>query len=297
MSESSSIQSLVIVLCNKRSSSFILDGTRGTGNEISLDCPSEVLLPVESTSFEKRGNDKEAKRHKIRYIRGCETIYVDEQKEQGYEPNPQADTIVIEMGMMHVERIGADTALYDYIKKCEFNEANREHFPNVVPIFKEIDTKVQAEEATFDLDEQAEALSIVRQLRNKVKDGYSYKEDDIDNYCRVLNLQTAGLSYAEKLKSLADLANSNPKLFMANVLDEKSKILMTLRQGIELQIVHLHEDGLKRNSDNSIIYKPKGGKNTEKSENEIVNYFKSPAGTEAYQLLYSQVQSAMVESI
>src|SRR5690606_28778944 len=148
-------------------------------------------------------------------------------------------------------RAGIDEDLYDYLKACEFNKRNENHFPNAAPIFDEIDQVKIAEQGTIDLDLHAEVFNVLKDLRTKTSKGYMYDDEGIDTICKLLNIQSAGLSSAQKLQTIVAQATADPKKFLSFLVDDSAKVAGKVRQAIELQLIHVDAEGLKWSEDST----------------------------------------------
>lgn len=293
---------LILELIDRKPSSFVLKGTENNPEPERLDTSSDWILLNESIVLVPGAKkDDPPKQKKARWISGSDVILVEEQEKLGLKPNPLNDVIVFKFGRLSVERSGNTVGLYDFLKKYDGNISNPNRPDNVMAIFKEIDTAVEAQEEISDIGAEAKAITYLASLQTE-KGGqggsaktYEYNTDKIVWLCKLFNL-TTGDSDAERLQALIAKARQNPKLFNDTLEDASSDLKVVIKTARELGIISLDGDVASYAEDKSVICKLKTKAMNDKVD-ELAEYLRSGDGELHNSSIRVKVEHAKSESV
>lgn len=266
---------LILQLCERRPSAFIMKGTEGSDNPDRLDTSSEYLLLNTSIMIDAKGQ-----RVPIRYIKGCEKISIEEQEKDKRKPNPREDYIAFSFGTLTVERDGLHIGLYDYLAN---HANNRSLDPSRRPtgaenVFYQINTEKEAEDDLEDVDDIAEALATIVSLREKIPASggkpasFDYDTERIDYLCKlfgVIGIETE----AEKLQVLRAVANANPKFFNDLIKEATTDLRIAITTARELGVIATDGPDASWVDDGKSFYKFKEKKNFNKRIDELIEHF------------------------
>lgn len=243
---------LYLELVDKRKSGFILDGTKGTKNELEIDSPTAAWIPQIGFRL-ALGKDESGEdvyfNEEIRYIKHQREISVEEQKKKGIQPTPnkREDKIIIDKGFMTIKREGAYIGLYDYLKTSFYNESNPDRSEAATAIYREIDLQSKAEEFNDNDIAMADAIQYVGRLQQKTGKDYKYNEDKINSICQLLQIYAE--TPASKLNMIMQRAKALPFEFM--------DLVMRFEQTIETEVTHALELKVIRFKGNTAEYSNK----------------------------------------
>ncbi len=283
---------LILELTNRRPSAFVMKGTENSENPDRLDCPSEYLLRNRSVVVDDKGV-----RNESRYIKGCPEFLVKKQTEINAKPNPREDAIVFEFGRLTVLREGIFVGLYDFLANHESNRSNEIRPDGAEDVFYQINTAAEAESAMVDLDVFADAINIVKALREKSGNGFTYDTEKINKYCKLLNVIPLE-SDAEKLQVLFVTANTNPVFFMDLIKESTFELRLEITTARELGVISTDGDTASFTDEGKGFYKFKEKKDPHVRISELVNYFDKDEGARDLAALKAKVkekQKALVE--
>ncbi len=242
---------------DKKSSGFVMDGTRGTQYQQELTTPSIRWIPTQGKTSEPG-----TKAYKdIRYIAGSNTIDPEEQKKLGHIPRPFEDKIPMENGFMTVVREGNTIALYDYLKNSFFNKDNPDRSPGADAIYREVKLDKKAVALLDEDEELTRAKSLVYQLRLLTGDKttpYKYNMDRIDAICRMVNVWDE--TPERKLILLLQSATQNPKAFLQVVETSEQTVVTEVAHALELNVIQFDKNAAFFTEGNAIIYTVEGDK-------------------------------------
>lgn len=271
---------LVLELTDRRPSAFVMKGTENSENPDRLDTASEYLLM--NTSVVMQGD----KRRPIRYIAGCDLIYVDEQEKSGFKPNPKQDTIPFIFGRLTVQREGRTIGLYDFLSNHDGNRSlPRDKRPSgAVDVFYQVNTSLEAENKLADLDEMTQVMTLLNGLRERVNkpgggaSSYKYDTDKIEYYCKLLGVVSASMeSDAEKLQLLLTVATKNPTYFVSLVNEVSGDMRVEVVTAKQLAVISTDGPAASWVDDQRVFF-PFKSKDANKRIDELVEYFKSSEG-------------------
>lgn len=264
-------KTIVLELTDRRPSSYVRQGSEDSGLPLHLDAPS--LYKVLNRSI--MVDPKTGKRTPIRYIVGCETIVEAEQKAQGIDPNPLHSAVYFENGVLSVEGDGRYAPLYEFLKKCEWNESNSNRPKTAQVCFREINTELKASQQIDDLDDKSEAFAFVAGLRSKAASGgYTYDEPRIEALLAQFNLKV-GDSPAEKVAALVGIAQTRPTFFMERVNSTTATVRFTVMSARDMGVIILEGDRASFKSTGEAFHKFKS-KDGDTRIIELVNHFLNP---------------------
>jgi hypothetical protein len=236
---------------------------------------------------------------KIRYIKNCPLIKVEEQKAAGWDkhPIPSNDVIQVSKGKTIVKREG-DTALYDYLEKVFYNESAPHRPRSAKAIFK----VVKLEEKTETLNEKdfimADAINFVQGLVLKVGDkSYKYQESKIDNILTALSL-FGGDTYPDKVNVLTYQAKQSPYEFLQIVKKLEQTVITEVTHAIELNVVRFEGTSLEY-CDNKKVVLTIGAeyKAQDKKIIAAADMLKTPEYAQAYQELKAAMEIAKEKNL
>ena len=240
-------------IVDRKSSGFIMDGTKGTPMQQEINVPEVVWIPASGKmSFE---NEKGVKEYKdIRYISGCSILDPVEQKKLGFAPHKMNDKIPVEKGFMTVERSGDTVALYDYLEQVFYNTDSKDRPNTATAIFREVKMDKKAERLLDEDEVQTRAKSMVYELRLSTgsKDNpYKYNTDRIDAMCRMLNVWDE--SPERQLVLLLNKAMTNPKEFVSIVERTEQTVITEVSHALEMNVIKFNGNVAQYTDENEII--------------------------------------------
>lgn len=276
---------LILELTDRRASSYIMKGTEGTENEDRLDTSSQFMLYNGDVAYAN------GKAKKIRWIRGFDSPFLEDQTAAEIEYNPQRDVIVFEMGRFSCRREGETIGLYDYLKLHNGNITNENRREEAEPIFREINTAVDAEERIFDLADESKATSFLATLQTrKGKVGsytYEYKSDKIAWLCKLFNISSD--SDAERLEALVIRARFDPVTFNDIREDVSSDVKVQISIAKDAGIIIIGNGAASFQDDGKVICRFKAKKDKDIID-EIAEFLMSSAGEVDKSILHTKLE-------
>lgn len=217
---------------------------------------AEVFFPSEDIIFDKETNS----RRKIRYARGEQSLWVDEQ-----DKTSRSKMLKFEQGLLVVQP--TDPLLLEFMRKCNYNSSNPDRLTDRREVFYEVNAKVKAvktiEEEVSLLDATALAL---RSPLNK-----------IIPIAKFLGINT-NRSIDEIRYELKGLASKNPKTFI-KLFDDKEAIFKgTCAMAREYGVIKVTANDIKWENGTKIMSIPLGQPPFEalvtylKAENKFAEY-------------------------
>jgi hypothetical protein len=270
-------------IAERKSSGFIMDGTRNTTYQQELSAPSIRWIPARGkmSVVSKDAKGREVKSFKeIRYIAGCDTIDPEEQKAKGLEPSKLDDKIMMENGFMTVVREGSTIGLYDYLESVFYNLDNPNRSKDATVIYREVKLDKKAV-ALVDEDESVTlAKSVVYKLRKNTgdkKEPYQYDTEKIDALCKLVNVWDE--TPERKLVMLLSKANSNPKQFLEIVENAEQTVILDITNAIELNVLRVDGNNIVMVDENKIVLSLGAEKYSERQKLEaLANFLATGAG-------------------
>jgi hypothetical protein len=237
------VPTMLIEIVNQQDSGFVRDDTAGTPYEERIKTAGVLFVPnignmaepILDSKGEKTGRTKNVK---IRYIKGCPYIKVEEQEKLNYKPNEisSEDQIAIKKGSSIIKKEG-DTALYDYLENVYYN-LNAPNRPNKAKaLFKVVQVDRKNEQLNEHIFIKADAIKLIESLVLKnANKGYKYKEEKIDSLLSAL-AEFGGETYAEKINTLTRIADKTPKKLL-DIANKMENVLLTeISHALELSVI------------------------------------------------------------
>lgn len=272
---------IFIELFDKRNSGFILDGTENTIAMEELNCPTIRWIPNEGKKGIMENNAR--KDVPIRFIKGCDTIDIEEQVKRGFKPNHYEDKIPIEKGYATIIREGNTASLYDYLTSVYYNADAPHRSPTAAKLFKIVQLDKEAEGYNEEDVVRAHAIMFVDGLRIKTgndKEGkalYKYNEDRISALCALLNV--TGETPATQIFQIMSKAKSDSRYFMETVEKFEQTIITEVSHALELNVIKF-DDNTAMYFNESKIIKNLGTQKLKKEEKieQLADYLKTREG-------------------
>ena len=244
-------------LAEKRSSGFILDGTKGTQFQQELTAPA-----IRWISSSGRTYNPETKGFKeIRYLSGCDILDPEEQKKRGYTPRPFEDKIPMEAGFISVAREGNTVTLYDYLEQVNYNLDAQNRPDGATATFKEVKLDKQAVDLLDEDEFITKAKGLVYELRLNTGDKkapYKYNIDRINSICRLVDVWDE--TPERKLILLLQKATQSPKEFLETVSKAEQTVITEVTHAMELNLIMFEGNTAQYSEGNKIIVNLTGDK-------------------------------------
>lgn len=270
----------IFELIDQAASGFVQEGTERLPEPIEIRAPSTRAVLRQSVM---RHPQDATRNLKIRYIYGCESIEVEEQKKRGWEPNAQVDKIYFEKGRLTVAREGSLIGLYDYLKKSALNEKSDYRVKSVQPVWREVIPEQKKLDQNVDLFAEADAIAYLKkELVRGEKDGrILYDEDKLEALCyfKKVSAETAH----GRLNGLIALAKADPRNFLTEVKTYLQEVALKIEHGVKLDVITLEPTGVRYlNRDKMILAYP-GNLKAEERSKKLLSHFLSTAGRLDYE--------------
>jgi hypothetical protein len=295
MSQSKEYPPITIRLVNTTETRWILEGTENSSNPISMNFPSLYRIIPESQVMIAETVKKDPKTNEVltgyrlkttRHIANCESIDPVKQKDSGYEPNPQLDTIWIENGTGTFKREGNMVGTYDFIKSYQGNVSNPLRPPEAEAEFEEVVAVDIARKENEDFDKELEAMNLIAGLRNKNRKGeYEYDEPNLDKLVAIFDVTDLD-SAEEKFNALYKLAKAQPDRIINSVADERKEIVALVKQSDDLGLIIFEKERISLAEDNSVIIAFDEDHPRATQVNKLVEYLCSAEGRTWLDQLY-----------
>jgi hypothetical protein len=282
-------------LVNQQPSNFVLDGADEEGSDLQTNISAPNARKIKNFSkvayTEKIGKDKEIlKLKRTRYIKGCDSIDIEEQDKSGYVPNPVNDTFWILNGKATVIESGSDIGLYRFLKSHEGNVSNQNRPEGAVDIFREIDTSVDTLEVENIFDDEIKVLKYMDRLKRKVAGNiFEYSEDALEFLCSIFKIPPFQNGYrSDAWVAVAIYAKQNPGTFLSMIANKTAKIESDVNAAISKGIISIDEEkSFFSNSQKVITSFPKTFTNDDIKE-KLVDFFANPSNREYYDELNTE---------
>lgn len=209
----------IFMLRDRQGSGFMKEGDDGSlFDELNSPRLFRIANPSKRLTLKEGRVVEEA----IRYIKGCNTISVEEQQKRNIQPSPgDDDNIYFEYGKLIVPNEGETAMVFEFLtQNIAYQEAPNRPSDREYTYFRYYPEKVSHQQLV-DNDMYLKAMSLVKDLyRLDNKDNAVYRKDKIDFLCNLFNVSTLD-DYASKTATLMTLAKDNPKSF----IKETEKVL------------------------------------------------------------------------
>lgn len=294
---------LVIELINQQPSNFVLDGA---GEE--SDLPTHISAPnarkirnVSKVKYVVPKGQKDAgmtKLRSIRYIKGCDLIYVDEQDAAGFKPNPAVDVIWILNGKHTVIENQGDIGEFRYLKAFEGNVDNPDRPDNAVGIYREINTTVEAVGTENIFDDEIKVLKYLDSLKKKTGNNqYTYNEDSISFLCDLFKLPPFDDGFkSEAWVSLAIIGKQDPKKFLTTIASLVAVIEADVNQAISKGVISMDEEKSFFTVSQKVITIFSPNSTSDERREELVDFFANPENRLMYDNLRADLHQKKVKA-
>lgn len=288
---------LLIELVNQQESNYFLDARAGDIEGMDGVLPKAISFPsarkIKSRSKIKHfDKDKKVETlREIRYIKGCDTPYVDEQKLLGVVPNPQEDVIWIFNARLMVFEKGIDVGKYRYLKLYEGNTSNKLRPEGAEDIFKEIDTSVEAKDTENTYDAELQVLQYLSKLKRKVSATETkYDENTLEFLCSLFKLPPFDTGFnSEAWVALASHAKEDPEEFLKRIAAERAVFESDVNKAVQLGAVIFDDTrAVLADTKTLIMQTPENRTDAEKIE-LLVDFMSNPKNAKLYNEMRTQL--------
>lgn len=235
---------------------------------------------------------------KIRYVKGCETIWVDEQKAQNLEIiNPAASAIFLSMGSLgfSVEGDNVQKAMFLMLHEnnASFVEVPKKFRrpPAAADRFFVIEDEIKAEKVVAGFFAyELEAKKYLSQLIVSAGGEIRYHEDRLSFLCELMEIGAveSGSSH-EKFELLLGKVNEDPKRFMLKVGDYESVVEGDVKKAIATAVIEVSETSASFSGSGKLIVAfDKVRMSQSEKIKDIIDYFLNPRNLREYEHLRSQ---------
>lgn len=305
MSEQSNPEVLVIERLNQQPSNFILDGAASEDTDLPTNISAPNAWKIRNkckikVMEEYKGDD--GKMHKrevyknIRYIKGCDEIYVDRQKDMGIEPNPTVDVIWVLNGKLTVVNSGSEIGLYKFLKAHEENVDNPDRPDGAVNSFCEISTAVTATQDESILDDEIKVLEYLSRLKTKTAGGkFEYNTDALEFLCSLFKLPKFDDGYqSEAWVAIATFAKENPTKFLKSIASQYAKIESEVSQAMSRGIINIDEkqEVAVFTLTSKVITEISNSLTNEERKEKLIDFLSNPLNRFYYDELTSELHNA-----
>lgn len=261
----------IFELVDRQKSGFILEGTERSANPIHLDGPSWQFI-VPTSRIELPNGEYRA----IRYIKGAKTIFVDEQKEKGIEPNAKRDRILFPGTQLTVVRKGDDIGLYDYLTQCEFCEQaeSKPNGSNQNVRFREIRPVEIAKKDVSNLKFELQSQKILSEIYAEKDGGFEYDVNRLHMIATILGVDKSQ-SNDEIMQDVALYAKTAPEHFCSTIANKQVEVAAEIKDAIALNVLAIEGNKAILLSTKAVIYTFKK-KNVEEQHEELARQFLYP---------------------
>lgn len=284
---------LYLELVDRQNSGYEKEGSREEGHPVFMDAPDRRRILSRSQILCEDGKTLRV----IRYIKGCDTIFEDEQQKRNIQPNPLTDVIWFEGSQTKtVRNIGADMPLFAYLAACPFNE-NAPNRPEGSPtIFREIHAEVVAKQGLEDLDSERAIGNIIGELYEKTADGYSYDEVKIGYYLTLLRINPFETP-AENLVAINRVAKADPDKFLSTIASKTKEYRIEIMEAIKLDVIDVKGDRAVWVEGQGVFTKSMRVKTQDEKIDFLTRYFLSPEGVEDYKTMITRLDTAKEKAL
>lgn len=229
---------IMFELVDKQNSTFLKEGTV----DDYLNAPAKRL--VLNTGIEVVKDNKNNTVHRrLRYIKNCPFLEMDEQIKQGWTPSiTGADTIEFEFGFIQLTDQGDDFVKAQFLRRVVFNEANSSKKPGVDPIWREVKEDEAAEQNIVDYLMNTKIYDFVSQFAKEKAGEVVYEEKVIDRYLSMIPEAPASFnSVAEKALYLLKYAQSKGQEFLDMIATRHGGVTAIVGKAIREKVIALYD--------------------------------------------------------
>jgi len=295
-------QHVTFELCDMKPSGFIMDGPsvddfEGLDMTPVISSPSyrsirrvsryKKLVPAEN------GKPATFRWGKLRYIAGSDILDMDEQNRLGITPNYLADIILFRNGHLSATNEG-DTALFEYLHRCEYFTGAKDRPADAEDIFKALDPigESMEEESVFDL--QSQCLAILSALKSdNGKKGFHYNENALEFYCTLFKIPKFDGGYqSEAWVALARFAQDEPKRFLNSIANARVIFEEDVLQAMNFAVITVTTSKAFFTDGNQVILSYDRDLNDSERLSAIVDFMTNPKNNNQYENLRVRLRKA-----
>lgn len=253
-----------------------------------VDKPSMRKILMEYDGYVKV--DGKAKLEKFRHIRTQKTFLADEQ-DANASFNPKRDNVFFLNGLLVVPETDAITIAA--LRAHKDNEENSDLYPNVRPVFKEVnhekDAKIQLDEDRY----RTKALGYIYELYDEKNEGIEIKDNVLFSVlCHVFNVPDGGDTV--KLASLKSIAQSDPISFLFNIDKSTATLIDQVQTAISESVIEIDENQNAKFGE-EVIAVLKGVKKDDINKIIIYNLVKDPISRALFEKINIAVKNKIIE--
>lgn len=287
----------VFIATDQQQSSFFREEDPEHDGAKTFLSACDRMIPNESEIVEVDPQTGNRVVRKTRYIKGCPTFYVDEQRRMGYQPNLQADVIWMEKGMLTVRNVEHGVYLLKYLREgCTPNLDCPNRIEGAPSIFKELNYVEESQNEEEVIDTLFKVQSYLNGLKKTLLDEVSYNGDALEFLCDMLGLSTfeSGFASSEAWVAVYRKATNEPEAFMSKLNAAKAPIEQTVYQAVAGGVVQLDtEKAFLGDASGKLLLKFGRKVSEEQATSLLVDYFLNPSNRS----IYGRVQELLAASI
>lgn len=289
----------IFMLTDQRPSGFIKEGTENTRYPEELTAPLRLRVPNTGVRVEK---DKDGRtRHvRIRYIKNCPTIDVEQQRKDGWEPNNdlETDQIYFLNGTLAVVNDGDGRTLYEFLtQNIEFADAPNRPSDADAPLYYRHNKEKLAEEVLKNHTLISKANRIVEGLYQEAPGGNVYDEERIDFLCLIVGIKAD--DYASKTAALLEYAKVAPKNIVQAVDDHMNRLRADVIQARNLGVIGMVDGKLLLLSTQTPVYTfSKRAKDESAQIDEVIKFLTADEmGVQFYDTMKNGIEQAQADML
>jgi hypothetical protein len=295
-------KTFVITVGDRRPSSYQLEGSgENNGQPIPVDTARAIKVKRISNImvYNKQKDMWEVKQ--TRYIRGCPTIWVDEQ-EKWKDANPAQSAIYIEDGNLSfgVDGQSVTKAMFLMIHENNSSFVGDEKYKRpdgAQDRFYMIDTMRDAEDIVEDFDYEVKVNNYLDRLKSKEKSGeVTYNKDLLEFLHSLFDLpQTDNGIGAETFVQLYARAKSDPKAFLKKIGDKSSLVESDMNKALAAKVIALDELGVVFVDGGSVFLRFTGKPSQKEMRLQLLEFLLNPSNRNVYDQLRAKTQESLID--
>lgn len=247
-----------------------------SGQDKKIDFP--VWHGIKNPTFI---TDGKGNRRKIRYVKGADSVFVDEQDKRGDVYNPNIDIVGFESGNDIIVSPEFDNTMIEFLRIHPTNPGSPYHNPKSHPaIFEEYSHKKSLQGIINSVELEDEALGIVRSLKSN--------SEGLRKIAPIFGVSTLG-DDGDIYIELRNKAIENPEVFITSIANKKNAYLSNVRKAVEYNVIVLGAKGYQFTENNAVI------SIESKNEDELVEFLNSEEGDIPYRQILLKVRQKEVE--
>jgi hypothetical protein len=298
----------VLALSDRRPSSYVLEANGATdGESVPIDCArGKKVKRISSVMvYNTRTDQWDVKQ--TRFIRGCPTIWVEEQEKNGYKSaNPAQDGIWIESGDLQfaVEGHNIQKAMFLMLHENNgsFGGDDRYRRPEgSQTVFFHIDNERDADDMVGDFDLKLKADQYLSRLKRPGKEGgqFEYNTDLLEFLHNLFELPApaqVGKYGSETFVQLIGKANSDPKEFLKKIGDSEATVESDMNKAIAAKVISFDEVGAILVPNSKVLVSFSGQRlSLQEQKAQLLDYLLNPQNRTVYDHIRRLTTNALVD--